>query len=398
MTALNIFKSVKSNSTTTSKWLLSFFLILTCQVSIGSNEGPNNGSSFTSIAIGGSTSSWQNPSYAQISDNQYAQNAIFLTANGEYTDYLVATDFGFSLSSNVIVNGIVIDVEKSSSIGSKTGDYRVRIIKGGVVGTGDESITGVWGNSDVISTYGSDTSKWAETWLYSDINASNFGFAIAVYRQGGGSDSIVANIDEIRITVYFTQSLPITLSSMNAEVIEHKVFISWSSVTEINNDYYTVEKSRDGVEFQELATIDGAGKSFLVRKYGLIDEELPIGTSYYRLTQTDYDGNTQSFPVVSVIYEAPVTASFSVFPNPVRRGEKLFLEFIESTENRNPLDNSAIQIMLLDNLGREVYSTTITKEESPNKFMDISTSLTPGIYYVISRNSTEVYVKKLMVK
>jgi hypothetical protein len=111
--------------------------------------------------------------------------------------------------------------------------------------------------------------------------------------------------------------LPIELLSFEAEEIDDDyVELSWVTASEINNDYFEVERSLDGVLWQPILTKDGAGNSSMVQNYLAYDRDPFVGYSYYRLKQVDFDGAfTRSAPV-SVYFNNPEMVS--IYPNPVR--------------------------------------------------------------------------------
>jgi hypothetical protein len=86
--------------------------------------------------------------------------------------------------------------------------------------------------------------------------------------------------------------LPIQLVSFNADCDSGKVLLKWVSATETSNDFYTIDRSSDGVNFQTVAKVKGAGTSSTPNYYSCIDYSPLPGTSYYRISQTDFDGNT----------------------------------------------------------------------------------------------------------
>lgn len=110
--------------------------------------------------------------------------------------------------------------------------------------------------------------------------------------------------------------LPVELIYFNADQISSKVAISWSTASELNNDFFTIERSRDGVSFEVLATIQGNGTSNSMIEYQLTDQDPFLGVSYYRLSQTDYDGTTEQFPLVSIFNTAKQN-NLSLYPNPI---------------------------------------------------------------------------------
>jgi hypothetical protein len=89
--------------------------------------------------------------------------------------------------------------------------------------------------------------------------------------------------------------LPIQLTSFNVACNNDVAVMSWTSATEINNAYYTVERTADGITYEIVATVKGAGNSSMPLNYSVTDYDPLPGTSYYRLSQTDLDGKTTHF-------------------------------------------------------------------------------------------------------
>ena len=86
--------------------------------------------------------------------------------------------------------------------------------------------------------------------------------------------------------------LPIELIDFRGNCEGNRVVISWTTASEQNNDYFTVEKSHNGVDWQAIGTIEGAGSSSEMLNYSFVDET-PTGLAYYRLAQTDFDGSME---------------------------------------------------------------------------------------------------------
>jgi len=104
--------------------------------------------------------------------------------------------------------------------------------------------------------------------------------------------------------------LPVELISFSAEVHESRVKLLWKTASELNNDFFTIEKSGDGKTFVDVNQVDGAGSSSLPHDYFYWDEDPYPGTSYYRLRQTDFDGSlTWSNVVVVQVSVSNVFAS-----------------------------------------------------------------------------------------
>ena len=139
---------------------------------------------------------WLMPSQALTSDDVYAFSGV---GTGSPSQYLVATNFSFTLPPSAVVVGIEVGVEKKVATGTAT-DNAVRIVKGGSIGSTDRSDVNPWPTTDTVVLYGGATDLWGETWTAADINNANFGVAIS------GKDSIsgaLLQVDTFEITVFY---------------------------------------------------------------------------------------------------------------------------------------------------------------------------------------------------
>lgn len=157
------------------------------------SEGPlAPGAVVSDNSFGGSA--WTNPGNAIAADNTYAVTA----PGGAPTQYLKATNFGFSIPALAQVLGIQVHVERRSTAGTVS-DARARIVKGNVVGTAERALPGFWPTVDTVANYGSSIDLWGTTWTPADINSNGFGFALSA------TDNIdTAAVDSISITVHYT--------------------------------------------------------------------------------------------------------------------------------------------------------------------------------------------------
>jgi hypothetical protein len=96
----------------------------------------------------------------------------------------------------------VVEIERKESGAGAASDSRVRIVKGGTIGSTDKASGSEWPTTDTYATYGADDDLWGETWTVSDINSSGFGVAISARGLASGG---TASIDHIRITVYYLE-------------------------------------------------------------------------------------------------------------------------------------------------------------------------------------------------
>ncbi|HEX5002930.1 MAG TPA: hypothetical protein VFW78_10585 [Bacteroidia bacterium] len=119
--------------------------------------------------------------------------------------------------------------------------------------------------------------------------------------------------------------LPVSLIRFDAKPSDQGVYCSWKTASEVNNDYFTLERSGNGVTFTEVARVDGSGNSSTAHEYSYTDMKPLNGTSYYRLRQTDYDGHQTVFPMVKVRVDGNQQnpGGITIRPNPVTDNFKI---------------------------------------------------------------------------
>ncbi len=176
-----------------------------------------------------------------------------------------------------------------------------------------------------------------------------------------------------------TNPLPIELVYFNANINDEKqVDLSWATASEINNDYFTVERSSDGLHFTEVLRKQGAGNNTSTIYYKDIDQNPLSGISYYRLKQTDYDGH-YSYSKTNSVTNKPknnesVLKLVSISPNPF--SEKFKVGF--TMKQTGP-----VEIQLLNSSGNIVEKEVILSYDGPNVFSFQNTErLSPGIYFI----------------
>ena len=149
--------------------------------------------------------SWSNTGGITANDNNSASVDV---GAGRYrlTNYLGATNFGFSIPAGATINGIEVSIGRYSDggPGDRNMDNIVRLVKGGTITGDNKANDGVnWPTAEEVATYGSSTDLWDETWSPSDINASNFGVVLSVENTNSRSYRM-AYVDYIQITVTYT--------------------------------------------------------------------------------------------------------------------------------------------------------------------------------------------------
>jgi len=232
------------------------------------------------------------------------------------------------------------------------------------------TVTLSWKNSDCSSTYVVNTT---------DLRVASYNTILSRWEDRGGTAATGTGAglpDEGNITstagvsIYgafalgsstSVNTLPISLLDFTATNMGSFVSLNWITATEVNNDFFTIQRSVDGAEFSHVGTIKGAGTSTKKMNYAFYDETPLAGISYYRLKQTDFDGNASYSNIVKINRdEEPM---LTVSPNPM----------VGKTATMNIRGTFTI----INSVGQVMF----TKENS-NEF-DVST-LSAGVYLIRS--------------
>lgn len=186
--------------------------------------------------------------------------------------------------------------------------------------------------------------------------------------------------------------VPIQLASFNAVPDGQRVKLNWITANELNNDYFTVEKSLDGRTFVFIEKVEGAGTSSRILNYSTIDYSPWSGASYYRLKQTDFDGNATYSKIISVDLGQTGALSFNLYPNPSPGGE-LTLKFKNATIG-------TLQAKIVDLVGKEVFVQGVTVANNGDFTTTISVpgKLPSGAYFVKIESNDSVYTRMFVLR
>ncbi len=156
-------------------------------------------------------------------------------------------------------------------------------------------------------------------------------------------------------TIDAINPLPIELTTFTGVQLNDVVKLHWTTLSEVNNDFFTLEKSRNGTQWESFLTIPGAGNSSSALNYSEIDENPFIGLSYYRLKQTDFDGSFDYFGPISI----QTNSIISMYPNPANGIVYLVGEMDESDVKIYSVTGQQVDVQI-DNEGDKLYFNTET--------------------------------------
>lgn len=180
--------------------------------------------------------------------------------------------------------------------------------------------------------------------------------------------------------------LPVELLFFRGEMQQNDVVLSWHTASELNNDYFEILHSKNGVDFTPIGRVQGAGTTSEVSKYKFEDRRA-TGINYYQLRQVDFDGASESFNIVRV--ESALAAGLTIYPNPVPSNEPFALRVSDVIP-----EQTLIKVLSID--GKEVFRKTVS---GTNNLIEVSTSgLEKGNYIVILQSKTQRITRQVVVK
>ena len=188
------------------------------------------------------------------------------------------------------------------------------------------------------------------------------------------------NTGTFKIRVTTPVSLPIELLSFSADCSEGGVLLTWITASELNSDYFNIERSRDGVNWSVISTISGAGNSNSNITYNVTDKDI-FGINsiidnvlYYQLKQVDFDGVVKNYGPISTNCLKSVDGYFTVYPNPSNNSFNIML-------NNDLLIGESL-IKITDQLGRLVYNKNVNVSSGINLFILDKLDINTGVYYI----------------
>ncbi len=179
--------------------------------------------------------------------------------------------------------------------------------------------------------------------------------------------------------------LPVELINFNAKVMNtNQVRLDWETVSEINNDYFIVERSKNSESWEEVVRANGAGNSSTTLFYNTIDDNPYVGISYYRLKQVDFDGEYSYSELRSVNIDKLNDASISIYPNPTR--------------NIVTIKSSSLvkikELRIYNNLGQDVTANVNFKKFNESHVLFDLVNLPRGIYTLKTNNTINKVIKQ----
>ncbi len=336
---------------------------------------------------------------------------------------IVDASFGPGLSSDITSGCIPTE--------NYTNWYAIRIAAGGKLGftlvpntTSDDYDFAFFGpypncgalGSPIRCSYSANSASFPNTGMNSALNLStntgsgNNGSDVTEGASGNGfTDELPVNTGETYLLVISKWSpggngfglnwnltngasldcavpLPIELLTFNAEPENSSVRLNWITTTEINNDFFDIERSSNGIEFASIQKMRGGGNSTQMLNYNLTDYEPLQGTSYYRLKQVDFDGKYTYSDILPVKFSVSKQLC-TIQPNPST--DKVEVVLYTSAEK-------VIPVRMINSMGAIVFEKGWPVHEGINRLPIDVAQFAKGVYFVTLENGPEVSKLRLV--
>lgn len=259
-----------------------------------------------------------------------------------------------------------------------------------------EELDNVVESSMMAQRYNTEIDVWADM-LYTqndfeELSAHGFSVNTPIEFDGKMGKYQTSYIDtaqffNVWILSNVDMPLPIKLLYFKAECNNSAVDLSWTTATETNNHFFTIQKSHDGNYWENLAVVQGAGNSSTEKHYNYSDDSNPGLLTYYRLKQTDFNGDSETFVPTAANCGLNEANQVMVFPNPV--SGNLSITFFNT-------DADNIQVELTDVLGKRIYASTIDNAYATGSHTLNMEKLSDGVYFLKFTADDYTYTEKIV--
>ncbi len=189
----------------------------------------------------------------------------------------------------------------------------------------------------------------------------------------------------------FCTPLEVTATPLKGRMEGSNAYLWWHTFTEVNNLGFILYRSEDRFNWTEVAWMDGSGSTNAIRKYEHTDEEKPLGVSYYRWQQLDFDGSTTFSNTVALLKSAEEgKGELTLFPVPLHRGELLNLHFYSSATN-------PVRLTIVDLYGKVLLKEEVAKTGEKLFLNFDAQGWSAGSYFLILDQGNHRYSKRFIV-
>lgn len=220
------------------------------------------------------------------------------------------------------------------------------------------------------------------------MNASRTNTTLAMLQDGSNWNQSTGDLALV-CTDFTNQLLPIELLYFSGKPNDEIAILEWATSSEINNDYFTIEHSINGIDFYSLDKVTGNGNTSETMYYSYIHETPYSGLNYYRLSQTDFDG-TNSFGQTITVSINSTKYEVNIAPNPFNSFVDLDLTGFEN--------NTKLTIEMVNLLGLKVMEKEILINDSNQRFSMNTSNIVKGSYILNVKNKMGIIRSIRLIK
>ena len=205
-------------------------------------------------------------------------------------------------------------------------------------------------------------------------------------------DGVNQNIYEwmARNPLITASTLPVTLTDFSAQNDKEEIALLWKTSSEINSNYYEIQRSKDGQNFSKIGNVYARGTSALLNSYSFKDITPFKGTNYYRLSMVDLDGKMSYSKTVAV--NVKVTHSFTTGYARLSSETKKINFTLNSDREQN------VRAAITDVTGRIYFTESLQLQAGTNSFNKNIPAFSKGIYYLKFSTDEELITKTLLAE
>ncbi len=207
-------------------------------------------------------------------------------------------------------------------------------------------------------------------------------FSIKVTQLSTGGSRIIEGVADCT-------TLPIELVSFEGEVLNDANLLEWVTASEVNNDFFHLQRSLEGIYFETIHTVDGAGTTSTTTTYSFMDRDIVTGMAYYRLEQTDFDGSTSTSKVIA-LNRGEMTDKFDIISvTPLGDYQHTAIGFYAP-------QSKEVEAKLYDVSGRLVLQSDMEANQGFNTLQINTSAYTQGVYLLQLQYSEEMKTVKIL--
>ncbi|MEM9821210.1 MAG: glycine-rich protein [Bacteroidota bacterium] len=311
------------------------------------NGDGGGGSSYTKSTL------FQNIIHTQGVKGGNGQLVITFSANGDGVNKSATT---------ITVEDVEVPMPDVANLMDAVGEYEVTL----TAPTATDACAGGITATTTDPTYYNQQGTYNVLWTYDDLNG---------------------NTSTQNQAVIVTSSLPVELTDFSLTCVPKGIAIDWTTATESNNDFFEVQSSNDGRNWQTIHREEGAGNANTENHYSFLDQRLDLSDRLYRLRQVDFDGTASFSDIKSIECLDPMLGNVQLFPNPIK--DKLTVALSDA------VDESA-QIWITAADGRIIRERLVQPSNPYDEYEFNLRDLAPGVYNIHIKLADRPFVSRFI--